>query len=138
MPQSIADLETPVPIVDLDRLARNLDRAAEYATAHRIALRPHIKTHKSPRIAGEQLRRGAVGVTCATPFEAEVMSDVCNDILVAYPPVGAARARRLAELPSNARLTVALDSLTAIEQIAGAARAANRPIGVYIEVDIGM
>src|SRR5262245_36606255 len=65
----IQELETPIPLVDLDRLARNLDRAAAYATEHRLALRPHIKTHKSPRIAGEQLRRGAVGLTCATPFE---------------------------------------------------------------------
>jgi D-serine deaminase-like pyridoxal phosphate-dependent protein len=53
MPLTIADLETPVPVVDLDRLARNLDRAAAYATAHNLALRPHIKTHKAPRIASE-------------------------------------------------------------------------------------
>jgi D-serine deaminase-like pyridoxal phosphate-dependent protein len=138
MPQSIADLETPVPIVDLDRLARNLDRAAEYATAHRIALRPHIKTHKSPRIAGEQLRRGAVGVTCATPYEAEVMADVCDDILVAYPPVGGKRAARLAALGETVKLTVALDSLQAIEDLAQAAREADRTIHVYVELDLGM
>ena len=135
MPSTIAELETPVPVVDLDRLARNLDRAASYATEHGLGLRPHIKTHKSPRIATEQLRRGAIGLTCATPFEAEVMSSVCGDILVAYPPVGARRAERLAGLPENVRLTVALDSLQAIEDIAAAARGANRHVGVYIEVD---
>src|SRR5471030_75537 len=113
MPLTTADLETPVPIVDLDRLARNLDRAAAYATAHELALRPHVKTHKSPRIASEQLKRGAIGLTCATPFEAEVMSTVCDDILVAYPPVGAECATRLAALPETVKLTVALDSLNA-------------------------
>jgi D-serine deaminase-like pyridoxal phosphate-dependent protein len=138
MPLTTADLETPVPIVDLDRLARNLDRAAAYATAHHLALRPHIKTHKSPRIASEQLRRGAVGLTCATPFEAEVMSDVCDDILVAYPPVGRARASRLAALPETVRLTVALDSIESIDAIAAAARDADRSIGVYVELDLGM
>jgi D-serine deaminase-like pyridoxal phosphate-dependent protein len=138
MSLTIAELETPVPVVDLDRLAHNLDQAAEYATAHRLALRPHIKTHKSPRIAGEQLRRGAVGLTCATAFEAEVMSDVCDDILVAYPPVGSRRAHRLAALPESVKLTVALDSLAAIEDAAAAARDADRPIGVYIELDLGM
>src|SRR5262249_59442428 len=86
MSLTIAELETPVPVVDLDRLARNLDQAAEYATAHGLALRPHIKTHKSPRIASEQLRRGAVGLTCATAFEAEVMSGVGDGILVPCPP----------------------------------------------------
>lgn len=138
MPLTMSTLETPIPVVDLDRLARNLDRAANYATTHGLALRPHIKTHKSPRIASEQLKRGAVGLTCATPFEAEVMSEICGDILVAYPPVGAARARRLAALPSAARLTVALDSLRAIEDMAAATRAADRPVGVYVELDLGM
>ncbi|HEY9225517.1 MAG TPA: alanine racemase [Gemmatimonadaceae bacterium] len=138
MSQTIAELETPIPVVDLDRLARNLDRAAEYATAHQLSLRPHIKTHKSPRVASEQLQRGAVGVTCATPFEAEVMSGVCNDILVAYPPVGAKRAARLAALPETVKLTVALDSMQAIDDLARAAREADRTIHVYIELDVGM
>ncbi|MEO6878014.1 MAG: alanine racemase, partial [Gemmatimonadaceae bacterium] len=113
-------------------------RAAAYATAHRLALRPHIKTHKSPRIASEQLRRGAVGLTCATPFEAEVMSAVCDDILVAYPPVGLARANRLAALPETVKLTVALDSMESIDMLAAAARDADRAIGVYVELDLGM
>jgi D-serine deaminase-like pyridoxal phosphate-dependent protein len=132
------DLETPVPIVDLDRLERNLDRAARYAGEHRLGLRPHIKTHKSPRLAAEQLKRGAVGLTCATPFEAEVMSDVATDILLAYPPVGSLRARRIASLPDEVRLTVALDSAAAADDLATAARAADRPISVYVELDLGM
>src|ERR1051325_9963396 len=133
----LAELETPVPVVDLDRLARNLDRAASYATMHGLALRPHIKTHKSPRIASEQLKRGAVGVTCATPFEAEVMSEACDDILVAYPMVGARRLERLMTLPETTRIVVALDSLAAIEQLADAAADADRSVGVYIELDVG-
>jgi D-serine deaminase-like pyridoxal phosphate-dependent protein len=132
------DLETPVPIVDLDRLERNLDRAARYAAEHRLGLRPHIKTHKSPRLAAEQIKRGAIGLTCATPYEAEVMSDVADDILLAYPPVGAPRARRVAGVPDHVRLTVALDSATAVDDLASAARAADRDIGVYVELDLGM
>jgi D-serine deaminase-like pyridoxal phosphate-dependent protein len=138
MPLTIAELETPIPVVDLDRLARNLDRAAEYATAHGLGLRPHIKTHKSPRVAGEQLRRGAVGVTCATPFEAEVMSEVCGDILVAYPPVGARRAARLAALAKKVRLTVALDSIQAVDELSHAATEAGSTVGVCVELDLGM
>ncbi len=138
MTLSITELETPIPVVDLDRLARNLDRAAAYATSHGLALRPHIKTHKSTRIAAEQLRRGAVGLTCATPFEAEVMSGVSDDILVAYPPVGRARAERLAALRETVKVTVALDSIAAVEAMAAAARDADRPVGVYVELDLGM
>jgi D-serine deaminase-like pyridoxal phosphate-dependent protein len=138
VPEIFPELETPTPVVDLDRLDRNLDRAAVYARTHGLALRPHVKTHKSPRLASEQLRRGAIGLTCATPFEAEVMSSVADDILLAYPPVGARRARRVVALPAQTRLTVALDSITAAEDLATAARSADRSVGVYVELDLGM
>ena len=138
LPETLEEIDTPAPVVDLDRLSRNLDRMAAYAAAHRLALRPHIKTHKAPFIAAEQLRRGAVGLTCATPRELEVMSEVGTDLLLAYPPVGAPKLRRLLALPEWDRLTVALDSAEAIEALAAAARTADRPIGVYVELDLGM
>jgi len=135
---SAEGLETPVPLVDLDRLERNLDRMAVYARSHRLALRPHAKTHKSPRIAAEQLRRGAVGLTCATPLEVEVMAEVADDILLAYPPVGTAKLERLMELPARLDLTVALDSALVAEQLARSARECGRTVGVYLELDLGM
>jgi D-serine deaminase-like pyridoxal phosphate-dependent protein len=137
-PVSFATIETPALLVDLDRLERNLHRAADYAAAHRLALRPHVKTHKAPHVAREQVRLGAHGLTCATPFEAEVMATVCDDLLLAYPPVGQGRARRLAALPPQVRLTVALDSARAVRDIAAAASAARRTVGVYVELDLGM
>jgi D-serine deaminase-like pyridoxal phosphate-dependent protein len=66
------------------------------------------------------------------------MSEVATDILLAYPPVGALRARRIASLPDDVRLTVALDSATAANDLAAAARASDRPISVYVELDLGM
>ena len=131
-------LETPIPLVDLDRLERNLDRMAGYASGHGLALRPHIKTHKSPRVAVEQLRRGAVGLTCATLLEAEVMSEVCDDILLAYPPVGGSKLQRLLALRDEIELTVALDSIEVAEALAHAAEERGRPVGVYVELDVGM
>lgn len=131
-------LETPVPIVDLDRLERNLQRMAAYTSGHGLALRPHVKTHKSPWIGARQVELGAVGLTCATPREAEEMSAATADILVAYPPVGAGRLRRLMALPPEVRLTVALDSAEAVRGLAAAARAAGRRAGVHVELDFGM
>ncbi|MEO6865020.1 MAG: alanine racemase [Gemmatimonadaceae bacterium] len=131
-------LETPAAVVDLDRLDRNLQRGADYAREHGLALRPHIKTHKSLFVAAEQLQHGAQGLTCATPFEMEVMSSICDDLLNAYPPVGAGRARRLLAASPRARITVALDSIAAVDIIAEAARSAGRTVGVYVEIDVGM
>ena len=134
----IESLATPALLVDLDIMERNLARASSYAATHGLALRPHVKTHKSPRVAARQAALGAVGLTCATPHEALVMSSVAGDILVAYPPVGAARAKRLASLPAHVKLTVALDSVEAVEQMAAASTAAGRRTGVYVELDLGM
>ena len=138
MTHDLAHLDTPALLVDLDIMERNLARAAAYASEHGLALRPHVKTHKSPHVAAQQIALGAAGLTCATPYEAEVMSEVTNDILVAYPPVGAVRAARLAALPGAVRLTVALDSPQAIAEIGRAAAGAGRRVGVYVELDVGM
>ena len=134
----LEQLETPVPIVDMDRLGFNLDRMAAYASLHGLRLRPHVKTHKSPRIAAEQLRLGAIGMTCATLREAEVMAEVCDDILVAYPPVGAARLERLARLPRDVRVTVAADDAHALDALNVAARLGQRQFDVLVEADLGM
>jgi D-serine deaminase-like pyridoxal phosphate-dependent protein len=120
------ELTTPVPVVDLDRLERNLTRMANYAATKRIGLRPHIKTHKAPAVGKQQVARGAIGLTVATLREAEVMSAVTNDLLLAYPPVG------------SARITVAADSAAVITELAAAAKKANRPVRVLIEIDMGL
>lgn len=135
---TLADLQTPVPVVDLARLRANLGRMADYTARHGLSLRPHVKTHKSLRVAREQAALGAVGVTCATPRELEVMSDVAADLLLAYPAIGAPRLQRLLALPGHVRLTVAVDSAESIETLAAAAGAAGREVGVYVEVDVGM
>ncbi len=135
---TLQSVETPSPLVDLDRLERNLKRMADYTARHGLALRPHVKTHKTPWIAARQVELGAVGVTCATMREAEEMSAEADDILLAYPPVGPARLRRLTALPPAVRTTVALDSAIAVEMLGEAARSADRQVGVLVELDLGM
>lgn len=128
-------LETPTPVVDLDRLEANLDRMAVYASAHQLALRPHVKTHKSPKVAALQMDRGAVGLTCATPRELEVMSGSARSLLMAYPPVGAARLRRFLALPESIEPRVSLDSVEAIDALAAES---GRAVRVLVEADLGM
>lgn len=131
-------LETPAALVDLDRMQANLARTAAYGREHGLAWRPHVKTHKSPELAAAQLRAGALGVTVATPREAEVMASAVDDILLAYPPVGASKLARLMALPESMRLTVGLDSSAALRALAESARASGRRVGVLIELDVGL
>lgn len=137
-PRSLDALLTPAAVVDLDIMDSNLDRMATYARDHDLALRPHVKTHKSPMLAAEQVRRGATGLTVAQLHEARLMAAASDDILLAHPPVGAPKLARLLSLPAGTRLTVALDSRAALEPLAAAADSAAREIGVLVELDMGM
>jgi D-serine deaminase-like pyridoxal phosphate-dependent protein len=66
------------------------------------------------------------------------MAEVCDDILLAYPPVGNTKLQRLLSLPDHIQLTVALDSTEVAERLAQAAAVRGREVGVYVELDLGM
>ena len=135
----VADIDTPALLVDLDVMERNLRRVADYTQQHGLRLRPHTKTHKSPRIGRRQLDLGAAGLTVAKVGEAEVMLDAAPpDMLVAYPVIGRAKLERLAAVARRARVTVSLDSLYAAGQLSEAAHAAGVTVGVLAETDVGM
>jgi D-serine deaminase-like pyridoxal phosphate-dependent protein len=131
-------VETPVAVLDVERVRRNAERVAAYCAEHGLAWRPHIKTHKSTKVAAIQLAAGAAGLTVATAREAEVMSQLTDDILLAYPPLGSMRLERLTSLPERVRLSVALDSDVALRALAAAASAARRTVDVLVEVDVGL
>ncbi len=134
----LGDIETPVALIDLHRVRENASRAAAYTAQHGLAWRPHIKTHKSLAIARIQLDAGARGLTVATPHEAEVMSALTDDLLIAYPPLGRKKLTRLMSLPREVALTVGLDSAEALEGLAEAASSAGRTVGVLVELDAGL
>jgi D-serine deaminase-like pyridoxal phosphate-dependent protein len=139
----IQDLDTPALVVDLDIMERNLQRVADYAALHRLRLRPHTKTHKSLLIAQKQLQLGAAGLTVAKTSEAEVMLGAGpRELLVAYPVIGEAKARRLASIAGvagkNGTVTVAVDSLFGARQLSQAAQAAGVRFGILTEIDVGL
>lgn len=135
---ALGSFETPVGVIDVERVRRNATTVASYCDAHGLAWRPHVKTHKSLRVARIQLDAGASGLTVATAREAEVMSQVCDDILLAYPPVGEAKLGRLMALPGSVRLSVALDSEEALAGLSRAASVAARDVDVLVELDVGL
>lgn len=132
-------LDTPVLLVDLPRMERNVRTMAEFAGDAGVKLRPHVKTHKIPALAHLQLRAGARGVTVAKVGEAEVMAAAgIDDILVCYPVLGIEKLDRLAHLARGARLTVAVDSFEAAQQLAEAAARHRIHFDVFLEVDSGL
>jgi D-serine deaminase-like pyridoxal phosphate-dependent protein len=136
---TVDDLPTPAVVVDLDVLERNIGRMAARARDAGVRLRPHAKTHKSPEIAHLQLAAGAGGITVAKTSEAEVFAEAgFDDIFVAYPVVGADKARRLRELARRVRLAVGADSAEGAAILAAPFREAGAVLDVMMKVDVGL
>ena len=102
-----------------------------------VALRPHVKTHKIPGIARQQLGAGAAGITVAKVSEAEVMADGgMEDIFIAYPLVTEAKIRQAMRLGERVRLVVGVDSLEGARRLSAVAE--GRTLEVRLEVDTGL
>jgi D-serine deaminase-like pyridoxal phosphate-dependent protein len=132
--------DTPVVTIDLDIMDANIRRLQAYCDEHGIANRPHIKTHKIPAIAKQQLRGGAAGITCQKLGEVAVMLDAgITDILVTYNILGEAKLRRLREMAGRpgARLMVACDNADVARALSGAFADAAHPLAVVVECDTG-
>lgn len=133
-----AALDTPVPLVDVDRLECNLAAMAELARRHGVLQRPHTKTHKTAEVAERQVAHGASGLAVAKVGEAEAMVAAgFDDLLIAYPVIGEQKYRRVLALLDRARIRFAIDSAAGAEA-AGAFFAAHATqIDVLIEHDGG-
>lgn len=134
----LSDVMTPMPVIDEARLAANIARAQDYMTAQGLAFRPHIKTHKIPAVARQQVEAGAIGINCQKLTEAEVFAEAgFDDILITYNLLGEARLQRLAAL--NARISalkVVADSAVTVAGLASAFTP-DRPLTVLVECDTG-
>src|SRR5689334_24326058 len=131
------DLPTPQVLIDRGRAIRNIERVQQMASAAGIRLRPHAKTHKSPRVASWQIERGAVGICCAKVGEAEVFADAgIRDIRLPYP-VNPANADRVLALMDRATISIIVDHLDVARGWSDAMRRAGRTLDVLIKVDVG-
>ncbi|WP_274631116.1 D-TA family PLP-dependent enzyme [Arvimicrobium flavum] len=137
-PQTVHDVDTPAVLIDVDVAARNIARAQAHADAIGIKLRPHIKTHKLPFFARQQVAAGAVGITCQKVGEAEVMANAgLTDIFIPYNILGRSKLDRLHALHMRMSLSVSADSETTVRGYAAAFTDPDRRLKVLVECDTG-
>ncbi len=130
---------TPYLLIDGAKMETNILNMADVANGSGVALRPHVKTHKIPDIAKDQLEAGAKGITVAKLSEAEVMTDAgIEDIFIAYPLVTDAKIRRAVRLGRRVRLIVGVDSLEGARRLSAVAKAEDHILKVRLEVDTGL
>jgi len=134
-------LDTPALLLDLDAMACNIARMAQFAADRGVGLRPHVKTHKSVEIARRQLAAGAIGLSCVTLGEAETMAMAgLPGVLITSPIVTTGKIRRLVELASRAtpgELMVVVDHPRNVDDLAAAAGALAHPLHVLVDYAAG-
>lgn len=129
------ELTTPVLLADVGVLEANM--AAMSTARPGPMLRPHVKAFKCTALAARLADDGHRSFCCATVREVEGMAaaGLGDDLLLANEVVDRRAVDRLGVLVDSgaARVTVAVDSLAAIE-----VAAAGGIREVLIDVDVGM
>jgi D-serine deaminase-like pyridoxal phosphate-dependent protein len=132
----LAELETPVLLLDEGRMQRNIERMREYLARFDVGFRPHVKTCKSNDVA-RRMFGGAPGpITVSTLAEAEYFaSHGFIDILYA---VGIApnKLDHVAKLRrAGVALSIVLDSADAAHAVVDHAQRNGESFDVLIEID---
>jgi len=134
---TITDLPTPSVLIESSRLQRNLERMQAVASAGRVRLRPHAKTHKLPVVARMQIDKGAVGICCAKLGEAEVFADAGIDNIRLPYPLHPVNADRVFALAARIGLSFITDDPAVAKQWSSKAVQAKRALDILIKVDVG-
>jgi D-serine deaminase-like pyridoxal phosphate-dependent protein len=141
---SVAAIDTPALVLDLDAMDRNLARMAAFAREHRLRLRPHAKMHKSAELARLQMQHGAVGVCVQKTAEAEALAaGGVNNIYISNEVVAPHKLARVAALAQRlgrdgGQLAIAVDSAQGVAALAEAMHPAHGAhIDVFIDIDVG-
>ena len=134
---TITDLPTPAVLIETGRVARNIDTMQRGADAAGMRLRPHAKTHKVPAIARQQIARGAIGICCAKPSEAQVFADAgISDIRIPYP-VHPSKKDQILSLVDRTRLSIIVDDADVAAAWAEVMSGAGRTLDVLVKIDVG-
>lgn len=133
------ELDTPAMLIDRDIMMDNIRFMQEYANRNHVALRPHTKTHKIPKLALLQEKEGASGITVAKVGEAEVMAaNGLRDIFIANEIVGDIKLQRIRRLTEQGiQISFGLDSIPQAQMIERNFADSVEPAQVLVEIEVG-
>jgi len=127
-------------VVDLDIFENNLKVMSEHCRKTGIHLRAHMKVHKSPEIAKRQLALGAIGITCATVAECELLSHagVSGMLLTRQPTSKNNIGRTIALAKRDPAFGTVVDDPLVAEWLQDAAAAEGIKLRTVIDVFAGL
>jgi D-serine deaminase-like pyridoxal phosphate-dependent protein len=131
----LAELLTPALVIYPEMIASNIDRTVRLLGGDPNRWRVHIKTAKLGYTVGMLIERGVRNFKCATTLELLVACQCgANDVLLAYPTVGA-NARRVQDIANafpKVRISVLAENPEQVQQWRGSR------LGIFLDINPGM
>ena len=134
---SLDSLDTPIVLIDMDKLEANIKEMSQLSAEAGVKLRPHTKAHECPFIAKIQISAGACGIEVGTVDRAECMIDAgIDDILIAHPFYGKQKLEILKEYfkKPNLKLTLVVDMFEQAKFIDKFGQKINKKIPVLLKI----
>jgi D-serine deaminase-like pyridoxal phosphate-dependent protein len=133
-------LPTPCMVLDLEMFNQNVQRMADQAKSTGINVRPHVKIHKSVDVGKRQVAQGAIGLTCATIAEAELMSGAgIKNVLWTKQPASVNNiARAVALSKRDPTFMFVVDDPLVTDWVEEAAAARNTRLKIAVSVFAGL
>jgi len=131
-------ISTPALLINEIQMRINLSDMQLAADNYDVILRPHCKTHKSPKLAKIQQQLGAKGIPVAKLSEAELMfSQGIDNIFIANQITHPLKINRLKMLHEKAKIIIGIDHPAQIEILKKAFENYSKALNVRIEIDCG-
>jgi D-serine deaminase-like pyridoxal phosphate-dependent protein len=133
-------LPTPSLVVDEALFMKNVKLMADTTKANGIAVRPHVKVHKSVDVAKIQVAHGGIGLTCATIAEAELMSHAgLKNVMWTKQPASKNNIERTIALSiKDPTFMFVIDAPEVFDWVQQAAEAQNAHLRVLVSVYAGL
>lgn len=129
-------LDTPALMLELPKLRANCTRLRDHLAAHKVRLRPHVKTAKSVEVTRIALGAESGPITVSTLKEAEHFFQAgFTDILYAVGITANKFARAAALREAGCDLKLVLDAVETAQALADFCRAAKVRLPALIEID---
>jgi len=131
-------IKTPSLILNFGRMKRNAERMTARAKDLNVALRPHVKTHRSLEIAKLQTVGNAGGIMVSTLSEAHFFANNgFSDITYGVPIERGKFAEAIAISKTIERFAVLTDDAETVELLNKTANCEDAKLNVFVKIDIG-
>ena len=131
-------VKTPSLILDFARMKRNAKRMTTRAKKLKVALRPHVKTHKCVEIARLQTKDNAGGIMVSTLAEARhFLKNGFTDMTYGVPIEAGKFAEAIEIAKTCERFSLLTDDAETVENLNQAAKIENVKLDVFVKIDTG-